>query len=123
MTFCCWADDILEKCVDQLRFEQMDFEQVTSSHQIHIISNAQIVFKCLKEIKNRSKLDIAIFMCDLIMCIDQVNVQVTPNFATLYIVKVERFWIYSLLLLLSVISQHDVIILQNTSFYGTMDSA
>ena len=69
----------------------MDFEQVTSSHQIHIISNAQIVFKCLKEIKNRSKLDIAIFMCDLIMCIDQVNVQVTPNFATLYIVKVERF--------------------------------
>jgi hypothetical protein len=31
MTFWCRAVDILEKCVEQLRFEQMDFEQLTPS--------------------------------------------------------------------------------------------
>jgi hypothetical protein len=31
MTFWCRAVDILEKCVEQSRFEQMDFEQLTPS--------------------------------------------------------------------------------------------
>jgi hypothetical protein len=30
----CRADDIFEKCVEQLKFKQIDFEQMTPSHII-----------------------------------------------------------------------------------------
>ena len=34
--FCCQADDILEKSVEQSRFKQMDFEQMTLTRKVQM---------------------------------------------------------------------------------------
>jgi hypothetical protein len=39
MTFFCRADDIFEKSVEQSRFEQMHFEQLTLTHFVCVNPN------------------------------------------------------------------------------------
>jgi hypothetical protein len=68
MTFCCRADDVSQKCVEQSRFEQMHFEQLT-------LTQNNVLIK-MHLFRIRFTVDLLV---DLIFFKDSVNVNVTAE--------------------------------------------